>query len=114
MREDIKDPRKLDAKADEIWQSASSRSVNVVSTASPSSPLVQDEADVNASLPALLLMLLLVLLHMLSILLLSPPTITLTSAGTIVTTEIRLNPAVPLAPGFQETSWLADGSCSSC
>ena len=35
MREDIKDPRKLAAKADKIWQSTSDRSVNVVSTASP-------------------------------------------------------------------------------
>ena len=44
MREDIKDPRKLPAKADEIWQSASDQSDNVVSAASPPVPVPEDAA----------------------------------------------------------------------
>ena len=64
--------RKLTVKADEIWQSASFRSVNEVSTAFPSPPV--EKASVNVSLPALLLVLLLVLFHILSGLLLRPPT----------------------------------------
>ena len=47
MKEDIKDPRKLAAKADEIWQSASDLSVNVVSVAPPPGQ-VSDEAALNA------------------------------------------------------------------
>ena len=38
MTEDISDPRKLAAKADEIWQSSSTRSVNAVSATSPPLP----------------------------------------------------------------------------
>ena len=38
-REDIKDPRKLAAKADEIWQSASDWNINAFSTASPPAPV---------------------------------------------------------------------------
>ena len=46
MREDIKDPRKLAAKADEIWQSASEQSINAVSWASPPAPapVLEDSA----------------------------------------------------------------------
>ena len=47
MREDIKDLWKLVAKSDEIWQSASDWSINVVSTASLPVP-VQEDADLNA------------------------------------------------------------------
>ena len=46
MREDIKGPRKLAAKADMIWQSASDRSVNVVPAASPPGQ-VPEEAALN-------------------------------------------------------------------
>ena len=38
MKEDISDPCKLAAKADELWQSSSVRSVNSVSATSPVSP----------------------------------------------------------------------------
>ena len=38
MKEDISDPRKLAAKADEIWQSFSARSVNTLSATSSVSP----------------------------------------------------------------------------
>ena len=103
MREDIKDPRKLPAKADEIWQSASDWSVNVVSAASPPGQ-VPEEAALNslsqrpppcpascaAPCPAP---------HTTR-----PPFRTPTIAGTTATTEIKLNIAVPLAPGFQETN----------
>ena len=47
MREDIKDPRKLAAKADEIWQSAFDQSIYMVSVASPQVP-VQEDAALNA------------------------------------------------------------------
>ena len=86
MREDIKDPRKLEAKADRIWQSASDQSV------------------VNNLFPVLLPLLLLVLLHALPVLLLHPPLRTPTIVGTIATMGIRLSIAVPPAPGFLETS----------
>ena len=46
MREDIKDPRKLAAKADKIWQSASDCSVNVVSAVSHTGHVL-DEAAPN-------------------------------------------------------------------
>ena len=42
LREDIKDSRKLWAKADKIWQSASNQSVNVVSAASPPAQVPED------------------------------------------------------------------------
>ena len=44
MREDIKDPRKLAAKANKICQSASDRSVHVVSAASPPTTVPEDAA----------------------------------------------------------------------
>ena len=44
MRKDIKDPRKLAAKAGKIWQSASDRSINAVSLASPPAPVPEDAA----------------------------------------------------------------------
>ena len=47
MRENIKAPRKLAARADKIWQSASNRSVNVVSTVS-SPGQVPDQVALNA------------------------------------------------------------------
>ena len=43
MREDISDPRKLAAKADEIWQSSFARSVNAVSATSQD-PLNYDDS----------------------------------------------------------------------
>ena len=45
MREDISNPRKLAAKADEIWQSSSARSVNSVSATSPVSPGSDDSVN---------------------------------------------------------------------
>ena len=42
MRKDILDPPKLAAKADEIWQSSSTRSVNTDSAASPPLPAQND------------------------------------------------------------------------
>ena len=42
MREDISNPRKLAAKADEIWQSSFPRSVNTVSATSRSPPGCDD------------------------------------------------------------------------
>ena len=47
MREDIKDPRKLATKADNIWQSASDRSIYTVTSASPPASAPED-ADLNA------------------------------------------------------------------
>ena len=47
MREDIKDPRRLAAKADKIWQSTSNQKVNIVSAAFPPGQ-VPDEAELNA------------------------------------------------------------------
>ena len=51
--------------------------------------------SVNVPLPALLLILLLVLLHTLSVLLLSSPLRTPTTAGNIATTGIKLSVAMP-------------------
>ena len=45
MKEDISDPRKLAAKADELWQSSSIRSVNAVSATSPVSPGSDDSVN---------------------------------------------------------------------
>ena len=45
MREDISDPHKLAAKADEIWQSSSARSVNSVSATSLVSPGSDDSVN---------------------------------------------------------------------
>ena len=45
MRENISDPPKLAAKADEIWQSSTIRSVNTVSTTSPSPPGFDDSIN---------------------------------------------------------------------
>ena len=47
MREDISDPCKLAAKADEIWQSSSARSVNTVYTTT------QDPLNYDGSINAL-------------------------------------------------------------
>ena len=85
MREVISNPRKLAAKADEIWQSSFARSVNTVS-------------------PTLFPVLLLVLLHPLFVLQLRPPPRPLTSAGIILNMETKLNIAVLLFHGFRETS----------
>ena len=100
MREDINDPRKLSNKAYEIWQSASDRSVNVISAASPPVPVPEDAAlntlcqqppprptPPAAPCPA----------PCSSVLLLRPPLRT----GTIATMRIRLSLVVPPAPGFQ-------------
>ena len=45
MREDISDPCKLAAKADEIWQSSSARSVNAVSATSLAPPGYDDSVN---------------------------------------------------------------------
>ena len=45
MKEDISDPRKLAAKADKIWQSSSTRSVNTVSATSLAPPVYDDSVN---------------------------------------------------------------------
>ena len=114
MRVDIKDPCKLATKTDEIWQSASARSVNAVSTASP--PPAQDDAILNT-------------LHQCPLPGPAPPTAPHPtphtacppapprphiSAGIMKTTETKLINAMLLVPRFQETNWLAGKSCSYC
>ena len=64
----------------------------------------QRKLPLKPSISALLPILLPVLLHMLPVLLLCPPLKTPTNAGTTATMEIKLNVAVPLAPGFLETN----------
>ena len=106
MREDILDPRKQAAKADDIWQSSSARSVNVVSAVSPPLP-DQDEfvqalpqcpqpcpAPHVAPCPA----------PWLPILQLCPLVPPPTSAGIIASMVIKLNIAKFRVPGFTETS----------
>ena len=51
MKEEISDPRKLDAKAEELWQSSSVRSVNAVSATSPVSPDSDDSVNTLCQRP---------------------------------------------------------------
>ena len=51
MKEDISDPYKLAAKADEIWQSSSARSVNTPSATSPVSTGSDDSVNTLRQLP---------------------------------------------------------------
>ena len=102
MREDISNPRKLAAKADEIWQSSFPRSVNTVSATSRSPPGCDDyvnalcqsaqprPASHVAPRPAPRAS--------------HPPVPPLTSAGISANTVIRLNIADFRSPGFRETS----------
>ena len=53
MREDISDPRKLAAKADEIWPSSYARSVKTVSAASPPLPAQDDVLNALCQRPQL-------------------------------------------------------------
>ena len=106
MREEISNPSKLAAKADEIWQSSSARSVNTVSAASPSLPDQDDyinplsqrpqpcPAPHVAPCPA----------PWLPILQLCPLVPPPTSAGIIASMVIKLNIAKFRVPGFTETS----------
>ena len=68
----------------------------------------------NILLLVLLPKLPLVLLLVLYVLLLGLPPRILTSVGITATMETRLNAVIPLALGFQETSWPEEGSHSSC
>ena len=103
MREDIKDPRKLAAKADKISQFISDQSIDTVSSTSPPVPIPEDAAlnalcqrqppcpaPRDAPYPAPRSA--------------RPPLRTPTIAGTIATTGIKLSVAVPPTPGFLETS----------
>ena len=90
MREDLSNPLKLADKADEIQQSSSARTVNAVSTTSPSPPDLDD--FVNALRPA----------PCSSHPQLCPPVPPPTSAGIIANRVINI--AELCVPGFKETS----------